>query len=79
ELVKSASRAVSVVDTGIAGSGGRYVFVRPDSAGLTALGELADAGKLTVNVDKELPLAEAAEAFGISQEGRTRGKIVLTV
>ncbi|MEU4682637.1 NADP-dependent oxidoreductase [Streptomyces xinghaiensis] len=79
DLAKSAARVVSVVDPGIAGSGGRYVFVRPDAADLTALGELADAGKLTVNVDKELPLEQAAEAFRLSQEGRTRGKIVLTV
>ncbi|WP_327190968.1 NADP-dependent oxidoreductase [Streptomyces xinghaiensis] len=79
DLAKSAARVVSVVDPGIAGSGGRYVFVRPDAADLTALGELADAGKLTVNVDKELPLEQAGEAFRLSQEGRTRGKIVLTV
>ncbi|KAF4407915.1 MULTISPECIES: NADP-dependent oxidoreductase [Streptomyces] len=79
DLVKEASRVVSVVDTAVSGSGGRYVFVRPDSAGLAELGALADAGKLTVHVDRELPLAEAAEAHRLSQEGRTRGKIVLTV
>ncbi|MZE76054.1 NADP-dependent oxidoreductase [Streptomyces xinghaiensis] len=79
DLAKSAARVVSVVDPGIAGSGGRYVFVRPDAADLTALGELADAGKLTVNVDQELPLEQVGEAFRLSQEGRTRGKIVLTV
>ncbi|WP_030547405.1 NADP-dependent oxidoreductase [Streptomyces albus] len=79
ELAKSAARVVSVVDPSVAGSGGRYVFVRPDTADLTALGELADAGKLTVNVDRELPLEQVAEAFRLSQEGRTRGKIVLTV
>ncbi|MGP3952571.1 NADP-dependent oxidoreductase [Streptomyces sp. 7N604] len=79
ELAKSPSRVVSIIDPGIAERGGRYLFVRPDSADLTALGELADAGKLTVHVDKELPLAEVAEAFRLSQEGRTRGKIVLLV
>lgn len=79
ELVSSASRVVSIVDPGVKEHGGRYVFVRPDSADLTALGELVDAGHLTVHVDRELPLAEAAEAFRLSQEGRTRGKIVLAI
>lgn len=79
EVTKTASRVVSITDPGIAAKGGRYVFVRPDAADLTALGELADAGKLSVHVDKELPLAEAAEAFRLSQEGRTRGKIILVV
>ncbi|MER7483122.1 zinc-binding dehydrogenase, partial [Streptomyces sp. NPDC126510] len=40
---------------------------------------LADAGKLTVHVDRVLPLAEAAEAFRLSQTRRIRGKIVLDV
>ncbi|WP_432093651.1 NADP-dependent oxidoreductase [Streptomyces sp. bgisy100] len=79
EVTGSPERIVSIADFQVAAVGGRYVFVRPDAADLTALGELADAGKLTVHVDQELPLAEAAEAFRISQEGRTRGKIVLTV
>ena len=55
------------------------MFVRPDTADLTELGDLADAGKLTVHVDKALPLAEAAEALRLSQEGRTRGKLVLDI
>ncbi|MFF3763257.1 NADP-dependent oxidoreductase [Streptomyces sp. NPDC001922] len=79
EVTGAPERIVSIADFQVAAVGGRYVFVRPDAADLTALGELADAGKLTVPVDQELPLAEAAEAFRISQEGRTRGKIVLTV
>ncbi|MEV6314472.1 NADP-dependent oxidoreductase [Streptomyces sp. NPDC051776] len=79
ELVKSPARVVSIADHTVAERGGRYLFVRPSSEDLTALGELADAGKLTVHVEKELPLAEVAEAFRISQEGRTRGKIVLLV
>ncbi|MET8677415.1 NADP-dependent oxidoreductase [Streptomyces sp. NPDC004647] len=78
-LTGSPSRVASIIDPEIAASGGRYIFVRPDTDDLTALGRLADDGKLTVHIDKELPLAEAAEAFRLSQEGRTRGKIVLTV
>ena len=37
------------------------------------------AGKLTVRVDRTFPLEELPEAFAASQEGRTVGKIVLTV
>ena len=79
ELVKNPAGAVSIVDPAIAGPGGRYVFVRPSADDLAALAELADTGRLTVNIDRELSLAEAGEAFRVSQEGRTRGKIVLTV
>ncbi|WP_069812387.1 NADP-dependent oxidoreductase [Streptomyces sp. TP-A0874] len=79
ELVRYPSRVVSIIDPGIAESGGRYVFVRPDASDLTDLGELADAGKLTVNVQQVLPLEETDQAFRMSREGRTRGKIVLVV
>lgn len=78
-LLRDASRVASVVDHAVAQKGGHYVFVRPDAEGLATLAALADAGDLTVNVDAALPLAEAAEAFRRNQEGRTRGKIVLTV
>lgn len=79
QLVKERDRVLSVVDPEVRSLGGRYLFVRPDAAGLTALGDLAEAGRLTVNVDRALPLGEAADAWRLSQEGRTRGKIVLTV
>ncbi len=79
-LVKQGDRIASIADGEAAlGAGGHYVWVRPSAEDLTALGQLADAGKLAVHVDKAFPLAEAAEAWRLSQEGRTRGKIVLTV
>ncbi|KWT60763.1 alcohol dehydrogenase [Streptomyces albus subsp. albus] len=77
ELLRDTSRVASIADSEVKRKGGHMVWVRPDHAGLTALGDLADAGKLTVHVDTVLPLSEAAEAFRRSQEGRTRGKIVL--
>ncbi|MEN2422940.1 NADP-dependent oxidoreductase [Streptomyces rimosus] len=77
ELLRDTSRVASIADSEVKHKGGHMVWVRPDHAGLTALGDLADAGKLTVHVDTVLPLSEAAEAFRRSQEGRTRGKIVL--
>ena len=41
--------------------------------------ELMRAGKVRSIVDKRFPLSETAEAFRYFKEGRTRGKIVITV
>lgn len=79
QVLKKASRVLSVADHDVRAKGGHYLFVRPDPADLTALADLADAGELTVSVDRALPLSEAAEAWRLSQQGRTRGKLVLTV
>ncbi|QSB12822.1 NADP-dependent oxidoreductase [Natronosporangium hydrolyticum] len=78
-LVRHPSRHVSVVDPSVLEQGGRYVFVRPDGDQLTLLGELAAAGRLRVTVTRELPLAEAAEAHRLQEEGHVRGKLVLTL
>lgn len=63
-----------------ADSGRRFagVTVEPDHGGLEALAALAEAGKLTVHVEKAFPLAEAGNAHHFLVEGRPRGKIVLT-
>ncbi|MFF0163597.1 NADP-dependent oxidoreductase [Streptomyces sp. NPDC005263] len=79
QVLKSPERLASVVDAAAAETGGHYVWVQPDSVGLTALAELADQGRLSVTVARTLPLAEAAEAWRLSREGHTRGKLVLTV
>lgn len=80
ELVRSPTRHVSVVDAArVKQQGGRYVFVRPDGDQLGALGELADAGRLRVEVSHELPLERAAEAHRLIEGGHIRGKIVLMV
>ncbi|MFD5145947.1 NADP-dependent oxidoreductase [Streptomyces sp. NPDC058401] len=78
-LVKEEHRVVSIADYTAAAQGAHQLWVRPDTAGLTFLGRLADEGGLTVNVEHALPLAEAAKAWELSAAGRTRGKIVLTV
>ncbi|MGW2343274.1 NADP-dependent oxidoreductase [Streptomyces sp. NPDC001661] len=78
-LLDRADRFASIVEAEAAEKGGHYVWVRPDPADLTALAGLADAGKLTVPVARVLPLAEAAEAWRLSAEGHTRGKLVLSV
>lgn len=78
-LVKEDHRVVSIADYTAAAQGAHQLWVRPDPADLTFLGRLADEGRLTVNVEHALPLAEAAKAWELSAAGRTRGKIVLTV
>ncbi|MCF6522858.1 NADP-dependent oxidoreductase [Streptomyces sp. JJ36] len=79
EVLRRPERVLSVVDPGVRERGGHYLFVRPDAADLAALGRLAEEGRLTVHIDRALPLAEAAEAWRLSEEGRTRGKLVLEV
>ncbi|MGW8377598.1 NADP-dependent oxidoreductase [Streptomyces sp. ODS28] len=79
QLVKSPDRVASIAEAGVTESGGHYVWVRPDGQGLAELGELADQGKLKVAVERSFPLAEAAEAWRLSAEGRVRGKLVLDV
>ncbi|WP_371618436.1 NADP-dependent oxidoreductase [Streptomyces sp. NBC_00454] len=78
-LVKERHRVVSIADPQAAAQGAHQLWVRPDTADLTFLAELADRGALTVNVEHALPLAEASKAWELSAAGRTRGKIVLTV
>ncbi|MFI8521251.1 NADP-dependent oxidoreductase [Streptomyces sp. NPDC085481] len=79
ELLPSPGRLVSVADHRAAALGGHFVWVRPDGAGLTTLAELADEGRLTVPVEKVLPLRDAAEAWRLNSEGHTRGKLILSV
>ncbi|WP_031155575.1 NADP-dependent oxidoreductase [Streptomyces xanthophaeus] len=78
-LVKERDRVVSIADYEAAAKGAHQLWVRPDTADLTFLAELADSGRLTVNVEHALPLEQAAKAWELSAAGRTRGKIVLTV
>lgn len=78
-LLKSPERLVSIADPGAKELGGHYLWVRPDPVDLATLADLVDAGKLAVSVERTLPLAQAAEAWRLSQAGRTRGKLVLTV
>lgn len=79
EVLKQRDRVMSIADQDALAKGAHLLWVRPDPADLTALAELADAGRLAVHVERVLPLAEAAEAWRISREGRVRGKLVLSV
>lgn len=66
-------------DAAAAGMRATDIKALSDTASLTAIAELVDAGELTVHVDREFPLDEAADAHRLLEEGHTRGKIVLRV
>ncbi|UMG91597.1 NADP-dependent oxidoreductase [Nocardioides sp. TF02-7] len=78
--VRDPARVASVVDPAtVLGLGGRYVFVRPERAHLDELRALADDGRLRVDLAATYPLERLADAHRASEEGHTRGKIVVTV
>ncbi|WP_172385537.1 NADP-dependent oxidoreductase [Streptomyces sp. MNP-20] len=79
ELLAPGGRLASVADGSVIGLGGQYCFVRPDADDLRHLTELAEQDVLTVHVDATFPLERAADAHRLSEQGRTRGKIVVTV
>jgi NADPH:quinone reductase-like Zn-dependent oxidoreductase len=53
--------------------------VEPDYCALESLATLVDEGRLRVEVDETFPLEKAGEAHQRLQDGRTKGKVVLTV
>jgi NADPH:quinone reductase-like Zn-dependent oxidoreductase len=79
QVLAEGGRLASVADGAVKGLGGDYVFVRPDTADLTALGELVERGELKVEVAAVYPLEKAADAFRESIGGHTRGKIAISV
>ncbi|MFJ7495320.1 NADP-dependent oxidoreductase [Streptomyces sp. NPDC097727] len=79
EVLKPEGRLASIADGEVFSYGGRYAFVRPDAKDLAHLAELAEQGIVTVHVDRVFPLERAADAYRLNEQGRTRGKIVVTV
>ncbi|MGZ3098254.1 NADP-dependent oxidoreductase [Streptomyces sp. H62] len=79
ELLAAGGRLASIADADVVDHGGRYCFVRPDADDLLRLTELAEQGVVSVHVSETFPLERAADAHRRNQEGRTRGKIVVTV
>jgi len=76
-VLAAGGRHASVADPTVTAHAGEYVWVRPDHDGLVTLAELADAGKLTVDVAGTFGLDEVGTAFDLSREGHTRGKLVI--
>ncbi|WP_234401759.1 NADP-dependent oxidoreductase [Thermobifida halotolerans] len=58
---------------------GAALMVEPDHAALERITDLVESGRLRPVVAETLPLDRAAEAHRTGQDGRTAGKIVLTV
>ncbi len=56
-----------------------FMWVRPAGSDLAFLGQLADQGRIRPTVSRTFPLERAGEAQQASQDGHTRGKIVLEV
>ncbi|NKQ58117.1 NADP-dependent oxidoreductase [Amycolatopsis sp. K13G38] len=57
----------------------RRFYVQSSGEDLARITEMVESGRLRVHVEHTLPLAEAAKAHELSESGRVRGKIVLTV
>jgi NADPH:quinone reductase-like Zn-dependent oxidoreductase len=72
-------RHASVADPTVAEAGGLSIWARPDAADLATLAEWADQGDLRVPVARVFGLDQVADAFALSQDGHTRGKIVIHV
>ncbi|MFE6964373.1 NADP-dependent oxidoreductase [Agromyces sp. NPDC057679] len=53
--------------------------VSPDARTLAVITRLIDDGAVRVHLDRELPLAEGAEAHRLIEAGHVRGKLVLRV
>lgn len=79
-LLRDGGTIASIVDAKARDElGGHYVWVRPDSADLAALGALIDDGKVRVEVAHVFDLADAAAAHEASASGHVRGKVVVRV
>ena len=61
-----------------AGVGYRYLFMHPSGSDLALLAELIEQGKLKPIVDKTYPFAQIAEALDYVENGRAKGKVVVT-
>lgn len=76
-MLAEGGRHASVADASVTEHGGHWVWVRPLGAETARLAELAEQGRLTVEVARTFGLDEVAEAFALSQQGHTRGKLVV--
>jgi NADPH:quinone reductase-like Zn-dependent oxidoreductase len=85
DVVRDEGRIVSIAQPPTAehfrqrGIESTYVFVRPDGEQLEELAELAESGRLAVELAEVLPLEQAARAHELSEGGHVRGKLVLRI
>lgn len=55
------------------------MMAEPDRGDLLAVSELVESGDVTPAIDRRYPLAEVPEAIRYVEDGRARGKVVVTV
>lgn len=76
-VLRDGGRHASVADDAVEAHGGTWMWVRPSAEDLTELSRLVDRGALRIELARSVPLAEAVEAYRLSQEGHVRGKIAV--
>jgi NADPH:quinone reductase-like Zn-dependent oxidoreductase len=79
KLVRDPARIGSIIEDRVRETGGKYVFVKPNSEQLGWLANLTVSGDITVAIEKVFPLAEAADAQRLVEGGHVRGKVVISV
>jgi NADPH:quinone reductase-like Zn-dependent oxidoreductase len=57
----------------------RYLFMHPSGNDLAQLAELIEQGKLKVTVDRTYPLDQIPDALAYVENGRSKGKVVVTM
>jgi NADPH:quinone reductase-like Zn-dependent oxidoreductase len=55
------------------------LLMKPNQADLLFLKELCEAGKIRPVIDRRFPLSEVPSAVRYVEDGRARGKVVITV
>ncbi|GAB3193180.1 NADP-dependent oxidoreductase [Nesterenkonia suensis] len=78
-VLAEGGRHVSIADPAVEEHGGRWVWVRPDGQKLAQLLTKVADGTLRVEIDRHVPLEQAAEAMRHNQSGDGSGKIILDV
>jgi NADPH:quinone reductase-like Zn-dependent oxidoreductase len=76
-VLRTGGRHVSIADGTVAEHGGEVIWVRPDGAETARLAELAEAGRLRVEIAGTFGLDQVGEAFDLSRAGHTRGKLII--
>lgn len=56
-----------------------FLFVRPDGAQLSEIGQLLQSGHVRPVIDQVFPFAQAREALAYLAQGRSKGKVVVQI
>jgi NADPH:quinone reductase-like Zn-dependent oxidoreductase len=56
-----------------------FLYAKQNQQDLVTLKEMIEAGKIRSVIDRRYPLSEAAEALQYYGEGRSQGKVVITM